>query len=256
MGRSEELAAVTDVLADISTGGAALVIDGDPGIGKSTLLAAASDWAVANGYARLGCSGLQSQMEIGYAGLHELLHPLLAQVDALPPRQRAALMTAFGLQDGPPPDRMLIGLSVLGLLEEAAGNRRLFLVIDDAQWLDPSSVDVLNFVARRLSNAPLMMLCSTRTTLDGFSVQFDGLPRLTMGPLEPADAAELLALTLRDPERSDRVDEVARQRILEQANGNPMAVIELTIALIESGDGAPIFAGEPLPTTGASNAHS
>lgn len=101
MGRSEELAAVTDVLADISTGGAALVIDGDPGIGKSTLLAAASDWAVANGYARLGCSGLQSQMEIGYAGLHELLHPLLAQVDALPPRQRAALMTAFGLEDGP-----------------------------------------------------------------------------------------------------------------------------------------------------------
>lgn len=249
MGRSEELAAVTDVLADISTAGAALVIDGDPGIGKSTLLAAASDWAVANGYARLGCSGLQSQMEIGYAGLHELLHPLLAQVDALPPRQRAALMTAFGLEDGPPPGRMLIGLSVLGLLEEAAGNRRLFLVIDDAQWLDPSSVDVLNFVARRLSNAPLMMLCSTRTTLDGFSVQFDGLPRLTMGPLEPADAAELLALTLRDPERSDRVDEVARQRILEQANGNPMAVIELTIALIESGDGAPIFAGEPLPTT-------
>jgi DNA-binding CsgD family transcriptional regulator/tetratricopeptide (TPR) repeat protein len=249
VGRSEELAAVTDLLAGISTSGSALVVDGDPGIGKSTLMAAATEWAIANGYARLGCSGLQSQMEIGFAGLHELLHPLLTQVDALPARQRAALMTSFGLEEGPPPDRLLIGLSVLGLLEEAANNRRLILVIDDAQWLDPSSVDVLNFVARRLSNAPLMMLCSTRTTLDGSTTHFDGLPRLALGPLLPADAAELLASTLSQLATSDRIDDIAVQRILEQANGNPLAVIELTTALVESGDAAPIFAGEPLPTS-------
>ena len=249
VGRSVELTLVTDALAGISTSGAALVIDGEPGIGKSTLLAAATEWASANGYARLGCSGLESHTEVGFAGVHELLHPLLQHVEALPARQRTALMTAFGLEDGPVPDRLLIGLAVLGLLEEAASKRRLLLVVDDAQWLDQSSLDVLTFVSRRLSNAPLMMLCAVRTALGGSAVLLDGLPRLSIGPLGIDDAAELLTAALNKPGAPRDLDSYARQRVLEQADGNPLAVIELAAALGETGHDSATFAGEPLPTS-------
>ncbi|RZT24656.1 regulatory LuxR family protein [Mycobacterium sp. BK558] len=249
VGRSVELTLVTDALAGISTSGAALVIDGEPGIGKSTLLAAAAEWASANGYARLGCVGLQSHTEVGFAGVHELLHPLLAHADALPPRQRAALMTAFGLEDGPVPDRLLIGLAVLGLLEEAASKRRLLLIVDDAQWLDQSSLDVLTFVSRRLTNAPLMMLCAVRTSPGGSAVVLDGLPRLSIGPLGIDEAAELLAAELNKPGVPRDLDPSARQRVLEQADGNPLAVIELTAVLGQNGHGSATFAGEPLPTS-------
>ena len=247
MGRATELAVVTESLAAVSTRGAALVLDGDAGIGKSTLLEAATSWASANGYGRLGCSGVPSHTEIGFAGLHELVHPLLADVSALPPRQRSALLTAFGLADGPAPDRLLVSLAVLGLLEEAASRRRLLLVVDDAQWLDQSTLDVLTFVARRLTNAPLTMLCAARTPLDGSPPPLDGLPRLSLGPLPHDQAAELLAETLKTAPRA--VGEFARRQVLEQAGGNPLAVIELAATLSEHGADAALFAGEPLPTS-------
>jgi RecA/RadA recombinase len=249
VGRTAELAVVTDALAAITTSGAALVIDGEPGIGKSTLLAAATARATATGYALLSCSGLQSHTEVGFAGVHELLHPLLAQADALSPRQRSALLTAFGLEDGPAPDRLLVGLAALGLLEEAANKRRLLLLVDDAQWLDQSSLDVLTFVARRLSNAPLMVLCAVRTTLDGTAPYLDGLPRLSIGPLAPEDATELLTEAMSRFSAPDALDAYAQRRVLAQAAGNPLAVIELTAALGERGDDAPLFTGEPLPTS-------
>lgn len=245
VGRATELAEVTALLAAVSTRGAALVVDGDPGIGKSTLLDAATRWASANGYGRLGCSGVQSHTELGFAGLHELVHPLLADASALPPRQEAALLTAFGLADGPAPDRLLVSLAVLGLLEEAASRRRLLLIVDDAQWLDQSTLDVLTFVARRLTNAPLMMLCAVRTPFDGSTPPLDGLPRLSLGPLPSEQAAELLAETLKTAPRD--VDAYARRRVLEQADGNPLAVIELAVTLGEHGTDAALFAGEPLP---------
>ncbi len=246
-GRSAELAFVTDTLAAISTSGAALVVDGEAGIGKSTLLASAADWAVANGYHRLGCSGLQSQSEVGFAGIHELIHPVLTHADQLPQRQRTALMTAFGLDAGPAPDRLLVSLAVLGLLEEAAARRRLVLVVDDVQWLDQSSLDVLAFVARRLTNAPLMMLCAERTGLDGAAPYLDGLPRLSLGPLAPRDAEQLFTETVR--KSAHHVDAFLQQRVLGQANGNPLAVIELCTAVGERGGDAAVFAGEPLPTS-------
>lgn len=249
VGRSAELAEVTDALAAISTSGAALVIEGDPGIGKSSLLSGASEWAAANGYGRLGCSGLQSHSEIGFVGLHELVHPVLVHAPALPPRQRSALMTAFGLEDGPVPDRLLVSLAVLGLLEEAASKRRLLLVVDDAQWLDQSTLDVLTFVARRLTNAPLMMLCAVRTTLDGSAQHLDGLPRLSLGPLSSEQAAELLAATLTRTPKAREIDAYTRRRVLEQAEGNPLAVIEIAAALGERTTDGAEFAGEPLPTS-------
>ncbi|KAA0091498.1 helix-turn-helix transcriptional regulator [Mycolicibacterium sp. P1-18] len=247
VGRATELAVVTESLSAVATRGAALVVDGDPGIGKSTLLEAAIRWATANGYGQLGCAGLQSHTEMGFAGLHELVHPLLAHSSALPPRQESALLTAFGLADGPAPDRLLVSLAVLGLLEEAACRRRLLLIVDDAQWLDQSTLDVLTFVARRLTNAPLMMLCATRTPLDGSTPPLDGLPRLSLGPLPRDQAAELLAETLKTAAHD--VDAYARRRVLEQADGNPLAVIELAATLGDQGADAALFAGEPLPTS-------
>ncbi|MCX8564338.1 AAA family ATPase [Mycolicibacterium mucogenicum] len=246
IGRTTELAVITDTISAISVSGSALVIDGEAGIGKSTLLTAAADWAGADGYTRLGCSGLQSQSEVGFAGVHELIHPLLAHAHDLPDRQRSALLTAFGLEDGPTPDRLLISLAVLGLLEDAATRRRLILVIDDVQWLDQSSLDVLAFVARRLANAPLLLLCAERTTMEGPVHQLEGLPRLSLGPLTTSDAEQLLTHTLRTSPRP--VDPHLQQRVLEQANGNPLAVIELTSAIGERGTDATVFAGELLPT--------
>lgn len=246
-GRSAELAVVTDTLAAISTSGVALVVDGEAGIGKSTLLSSAADWAVANGYQRLGCSGLQSQSEVGFAGIHELIHPVLNHAGQLPQRQRSALMTAFGLEDGLAPDRLLVSLAVLGLLEEAATRRRLILVVDDVQWLDQSSLDVLAFVSRRLTNAPLMMLCAQRDGLDGAAPYLDGVPRLSLGPLPHRDAEQLFAETV--GRSAHQVDAFVQRRVLEQANGNPLAVIELCSALSERGGDSAIFAGEPLPTS-------
>lgn len=246
IGRCAELAVITDAITAVSESGTALVIDGEAGIGKSTLLNAAADRAAADGYGRLGCSGLQSQAEVGFAGVHELIHPLLAHAGELPVRQRNALMTAFGLEDGPPPDRLLVSLAVLGLLEEAASRKRLILIVDDVQWLDQSSLDVLAFVARRLVNAPLLLLCAERTTTDGPVPQLEGVTRLSLGPLAVSDAERLLTQTLHTMPHA--VDTHLRRRVLEQSNGNPLAVIELTSAVGERGSTA-VFAGEPLPTS-------
>ncbi|MFE9445117.1 LuxR C-terminal-related transcriptional regulator [Streptomyces sp. NPDC006602] len=228
-------------------GGGAAPLDGEAGIGKSTLLASAAERAAADGYRLLGCSGLQSQTEVGFAGIHELIHPLLGQAATLPRRQHSALMTSFGLEDGPAPDRLLVSLAVLGLLEEAAAQQRLLLVVDDVQWLDQSSLDVLAFVARRLTNAPLMLLCAERAGLGGSGVRLEGTPRLSLGPLELGDAQELLAHTLR--QSTGEVDAYLQERVLDQANGNPLAVIELSAGLAESPSDAVIFSGEPLPTS-------
>lgn len=246
-GRSAELAAISDALASISSAGTALVIDGEAGIGKSTLLASAADRAASEGYRLLGCSGLQSQTEVGFAGIHELIHPLLGQAAKLPRRQHSALMTSFGLEDGPTPDRLLVSLAVLGLLEEAATQQRLLLVVDDVQWLDQSSLDVLAFVARRLTNAPLMLLCAERADLGGSAVRLEGTPRLPLGPLQLGEAQDLLAHTLQ--QSPSEVDAYLQQRVLEQANGNPLAVIELSAGAGERYSDSVTFSGEPLPTS-------
>jgi DNA-binding CsgD family transcriptional regulator len=247
VGRSAELAVVSDALGGISSSGAALVIDGEAGIGKSTLLRVTADRATADGCRLLSCSGFQSQTEVGFAGIHELIHPLLGHAAELPRRQHSALMTAFGLEDGPAPDRLLISLAVLGLLEEAANQRRLLLIVDDVQWLDQSSLDVLAFVARRLTNAPLLLLCAERAGLGGPSGWLEGLPRLPLGPLQPDDARQLLAHSLRQSPGGG--DAYLEQSVLEQANGNPLAVIELGAAFGERGIGTVAFSGEPLPTS-------
>src|SRR5690349_16794417 len=178
LGRAGELAVITAAAEEVSRRGSAVVIDGEPGIGKTTLLAAAAEWAQTHGFRVLSCAGVQCQSGVGYAGVHELVHPILGFTQALPPHQGAAVRAVFGLADAASSTPMLIGVSLLGLLEEAAAAQPLMLIVDDAQWLDESSLQCLTFVGRRLTSAPILLLCAARSRSDGHSPQLASLPRL------------------------------------------------------------------------------
>src|SRR5246127_2757537 len=149
VGRTKEAGALEDVLSAVRDGlSGALVLHGEFGVGKTALLDWAAGTAADMRVARV--SGAESEMDLGFAGLHQLLGPLLDGLDRLPGPQRAALRLAFGLSEGPPPDRFLVGLATLTLLTDAAASRPVLCVVDDGQWLDSASAEVLGFVARRL----------------------------------------------------------------------------------------------------------
>ena len=152
VGRDRERGAVVGLLDDIHRHGASLVIRGEPGIGKSALLAEAGRTSVARGLVVLTTSRVQSEANLPFAGLHQLLRPALAHLDALPPRQRAALGAAFGLADAGAPEPFLIALAALQLLSEAAARTPVVALAEDAHWLDRPTVDVLAFVARRVES--------------------------------------------------------------------------------------------------------
>jgi hypothetical protein len=148
--RTRELSVLTGLLEGAQAGNsAAMVLRGEPGIGKTALLEAVSGSADAQGMTTAHVSGIESEAPLGYAALHRLIRFFPGAVDRLPPPQRDALRTTLGLVFGPPPDRFLIGLGVLTLLANAAADGPLLAVIDDAQWLDPESGTVLGFAARR-----------------------------------------------------------------------------------------------------------
>jgi DNA-binding CsgD family transcriptional regulator len=243
IGRSQELAAVGRLVARVTDSGQAVVIQGDAGIGKTALVSAAVEMAVRAGFRELRCTGVQSETTAGFAGLHELLHPVLDLIPTLPRRQRTALSTAFGLDEGPAPDRLLVNLAVLGLLEEVASRQRLVVVAEDLQWLDPSTVDIISFLARRLTTAPILLLISVRT--DGPDDPLPGPPltRIPLAPLSPEESGKLLdGLAV-------QLDDQARRQVLTQAAGNPLALQEFASAVsAESIAGAPRLPG-PLPTT-------
>src|ERR1700691_3451285 len=132
--------------------GRALVVRGQPGVGKTVLLDYLTERA--SGCLVVRAAGVQSEMELAFAGLHQLCAPMLDHAESLPGPQREALRTAFGWSAGPPPDRFLVGLAVVGLLSETAGERPLICVVDDQQWLDHASAQALGFAARRLAGAP------------------------------------------------------------------------------------------------------
>ena len=137
-----------------------LVVRGEPGVGKSALLDYLAGRAPGCRVAR--AVGVESEMELAFAGLHQLLAPMLDRLDRLPGPQREALRTAFGLSAGPAPDRFLVGLAVLGLLSEVAAERPLVCVVDDEQWLDRASAQALGFVARRLAAEPVGLVFAAR----------------------------------------------------------------------------------------------
>jgi DNA-binding CsgD family transcriptional regulator len=194
----------------------ALVVWGEPGAGKSALL----DYAVesSSGLRLARAVGVESEMELAFAALHQLCGPMLDRLDRLPPAQRDALSVALGLSAGDAPDRFLVGLAVLGLLARAAERQPLLCVIDDAQWLDRASAQMLGFVARRLLGEAVALVFATREPIEEFS----GLPKLLVGGLADRDADALLDSVLRVA-----IDQRVRERIVAETRGNPLALLEL-----------------------------
>jgi DNA-binding CsgD family transcriptional regulator len=212
--------------------GQALVVRGEPGVGKTVLLGYLAGRAWGCRVARV--AGVQSEMELAFAGLHQLCAPMLGHAESLPVPQRDALQTAFGLAAGPPPDRFLVGLAVLGLLSEAAGERPLICVVDDEQWLDRASLQALGFAARRLAADPVGVVFAARIP----AADLAGLPELLVEGLAEADARVLLESVLTWP-----LDAGVRDQIIADTHGIPLALLELpwglTAAQLAGGFGLP-----------------
>jgi DNA-binding CsgD family transcriptional regulator len=240
LGRDDELALLFDLIDGIGQRGGALVVRGEAGIGKSTLLEAAAVRARERDVTVVSATSFPSEARFAFAGLHQLLLPFLEARDGLPQPQRLALETAIGLGDGEAPDPFLVGLAVLGLLSEAESKRPLLFLVEDAQWLDGPSSEVLCFVARRLELEPVIVLFALREGVAS-AVDESGLPELHLDRLDEASSRALLDVTARD------LPSDLTSRILEEAAGNPLALIELPIAAA-SLDDATLSGVLPLPT--------
>jgi DNA-binding CsgD family transcriptional regulator len=206
----------------------ALVVHGEAGVGKTALLEYVA--ARASGCRVVRAAGVQSEMELAFAGLHQLCAPLLGQVGRLPVPQRDALRIAFGLSSGPPPDRFLIGLAVLSLLSDAAEERPLLCLVDDQQWLDRASAQLLAFVGRRLGAESVGLVFSAREPV----AELAGLPDLPVRGLPAADALALLDSVLTGP-----LDARVRDQLVAETRGNPLALLELARGLTAGGFGLP-----------------
>jgi DNA-binding CsgD family transcriptional regulator len=216
-GRRDELAAM-DGLLDSARGGRSgvLVLRGDAGVGKTALLEHAI--ASASDVTLLRAVGVESEMELAFAALHQVCAPIDDSVGRLPAPQRDALEVTFGMSAGAAPDRFLVALATLSLFSEAAQERPLLCVIDDAQWLDRASAQALAFVARRVLAEPVALLFAARETTDAFA----GLPELLVEGLDDAEARKLLASVI-----PGRLDDRVADQIVAEARGNPLALLEL-----------------------------
>ncbi|MBK3567235.1 LuxR family transcriptional regulator [Streptomyces sp. MBT62] len=236
LGRRNECLVLDDLLAGARSGrSGVLVLRGEAGIGKTELL----NYVVerATGCRVVRAAGVQSEMELSHAGLHQLCAPLLSGIDDLPEPQRDALCTAFGLRGGAAPDRFLVGLATLSLLADAGGNQPLVCLIDDAQWLDRASAQSLEFVARRLLAESVVLVFavrspSVREPTVGESIT--GLPELPVTGLTESDSRKLLDSVVTGP-----LDHRVRSRIIAETRGNPLALLELPrgLAPVDLADG-------------------
>ena len=247
VGRRDECAALDRLVADVLAGGSrVLVLRGEAGVGKSALLGYLSDQVAGEagstgGWRVASAVGVESEMELAYSGLHQLCAPLLDHLDELPAPQRDALATVFGLSAGLAPDRFLVGLAALTLVAQAAEQQPLACIIDDAQWLDGASAQLLGFVARRLLAERVALVCAARAGIgDGVLA---GLPALEIGGLGEGDARPLLLRSVHGP-----IDAAVTDRIIAESRGNPLALLELPrtwqAAGLAGGFGLP--AGQPV----------
>jgi DNA-binding CsgD family transcriptional regulator len=226
LGRGEECARLDRLLADATAGDSAvLVLRGAAGTGKTALLDYAAERA--EGYRVVRAVGVESEMELPFAGLHQLCGALLERLERLPPPQCDALKTAFGLSSGAQPDRFLISLAVLSLLS-AVEHEPLLCLVDDAQWLDQSSAQVLSFVARRLKAEAVVLVFAVRAPHE--VDELARLPDMRLKGLSTAHAHELLATVVGAP-----LDEPVRRRIVAEARGNPLALLELPRTMSPAG---------------------
>jgi AAA ATPase domain len=221
LGRRSECAALDELVASVRAGASrALVLRGEAGVGKSALLAYLARRS--SGCAVARATGVESEMELAFAGLQQLCAPFADRLERLPAPQRDALGTAFGLRDGDTPDRFLVGLAVLSLMSAVAETQALVCIVDDAQWLDGTTAQALAFVARRLGAEALGLVFAVREP--SAEQALEGLPELVVEGLDDADARELLGAAVTGP-----MDEHVRERLLAEAHGNPLALLELPL---------------------------
>jgi hypothetical protein len=233
IGRRSERDVLDRLIEEVRAGQSrALVVRGEPGVGKTALLEYLAEQA--SGCRVVRAAAVQSEMELAFAGLHQLLAPMLVRAERLPVPQLEALRTALGVSPGPAPDRFLVGLAVLSLLSEVAEEQPLICVVDDEQWLDRASAQVLAFVARRLEAESVGLVFAARATSD----ELGGLAELVVEGLSEDDARALLESVMTGP-----LDGRVRDRIVSEARGNPLALLELprwvTPAELAGGFGLP-----------------
>jgi DNA-binding CsgD family transcriptional regulator len=236
VGRDHELRQVDDLIAGIGERGASLLVVGEAGIGKSSILAESMASARERSVTILTATGIQTETQLACSGLHQLLRPIIDRIDELPTPQGNALRAAFGMTSEAAPDLFLTSLATLEVLSDVAESGPVLVIADDAQWLDRATSDVLAFVARRLEAEPIVLLAAIR---DGFDSPLlnAGLDEMRLGRLTPESAAQVLdghasALSTED-----------RARVLREAVGNPLALVELADAVVAS-DGVDVAFSE------------
>jgi DNA-binding CsgD family transcriptional regulator len=220
IGRDAELAAIRTLIDRIRHEGSSVILRGEAGVGKSSILRAAAAMATESNALVLEASGIESESMLPFAGLHQLLRPLLAETSSLPDVQHRALLTALGMRDGPPPQLFLIALAALTLIVDTASARPVVLVIDDVQWMDAPTNDVLAFISRRVRHDAVVMISGLR---DGHVVAVCSADarEVSLRGLDEDSARELLDLA------SDGLTSSDRRTILSHARGNPLALVEL-----------------------------
>jgi DNA-binding CsgD family transcriptional regulator len=233
IGRDAEAELIDAVVDQLPDRGGALLLRGEPGIGKSALLQRGRDRAGARGTRTLAAVGVESEAELAFAGLHQLLQPLLGRMQSLPQPQRRALEAAFGISGEVQPDPFNVAMAALQVLSDAADATPIVLVVDDAHWLDQATMGVLTFVARRLESEPVALLAAVRTGYET-RVERAHLPVLDLMRLDAAASGELLDGSAPD------LHPVMRARVLAEAAGNPLALLELARSMpvaASAGDG-------------------
>src|SRR5580692_5775945 len=243
IGRDAGLARLHALVDPLPQASQVLVVTGEAGMGKTVLLADTADRARRAGMRVLSVTGRESESKLAFAGLHQLLRPVLASVAGLPGRQAEALLGALGLAADPgAPEPLLTGVAVLTLLSDLSERSPVLVVADDVHWLDRSSLDALAFAGRRLDAERVVLLVGARG--EAPPPGFDrGFPELRLEPLSAADAGRLLDEQPRPP--LGRV----RAQVLSQAVGNPMALIELARVVADDPAASRRWAAEPLPLT-------
>src|SRR4051794_25219868 len=235
-GRFREREALDDALDRVRDGESdAVVLRGEAGIGKTSLLQYVAHRAI--GCRVVQVAGVETELELPFAALHQLCGPLLGEVTSVPDHQLDALRVALGLAAGPPPDRLVVGLAVLGVLADVAAHQPLLVLVDDAQWLDEATCQVLGVVARRLGAESVMVVLAVRET--GADHLFPGLPDLTLDGLDENDARAVLTAA-----KLGHLDERVRERLVAETGGNPLALLELVRRL----DDAELAGGFGMPT--------
>src|SRR5580704_15145082 len=224
-GRSSDLGAITAFVEQAGIGGEALLLLGEPGVGKTALLDAAASVAAEAGRLVLRAAGAQFEADLPFSGLHQVLLPLLDEFGRLDPVHGGALSAALGYDASPAPDRMLVSAAALAVLRHAAADSPVLVVVDDMPWMDRATARVLGFVARRLAGTRVGFLAASRTGEEGF-FERSGLPARELVPLDSRAAQSLLA------DRFPALAPALRQRVLSEARGNPLALLELPAALM------------------------